>query len=386
MGPHGTKIVNMCVGKRMKVLFVMLQMEMGGSERLVHNLARSLDRSRFDPSIAWFHGERILPEFLDLHIPLYHVPKVSRVDWQAMRTIGDIIRENKIHVVNAHHFMPLVYSFYGSKIKSRAKLLYTEHSEWELKRLAWKWKKAGGYLLNHADGAIGVSSAVSKQIRSAFNTHNVTTILNGVDLTRLNTDDKEMLVKRALGIQKGDIVIGIVANLKKIKNHIFLLKTFYELAQDLKNVKLLLIGQGFQGDPDNSETEIRDFIDRNRLKDSVFLLGHRSDIPSILKLIDIFCLTSFKEGLPMSLIEAMAAGIPVVGSDVEGIRDVIIPNKNGFLVATGDITALKKTLFTLATDDRLRKTIGQEGRRLADKEYSLRRCVQQYETLFSAEK
>ncbi len=81
----------------------MMQMEMGGSERLVHNLAQSLDRARFSPSVAWFHGGRILPEFRDLNVPLFHVPKRKRVDFSTMRAIGRIIAENRIDIVNAHH-------------------------------------------------------------------------------------------------------------------------------------------------------------------------------------------------------------------------------------------------------------------------------------------
>jgi glycosyltransferase involved in cell wall biosynthesis len=98
-------------------------------------------------------------------------------------------------------------------------------------------------------------------------------------------------------------------------------------------------------DAENSEPEIRSYIKEKGLENDLLLLGYRSDIPEILSIMDIFCLTSFKEGMPLSLIEAMAAGLPVIGTDVEGIRDVIVQDRNGFLIDLDDISGMKNILF-----------------------------------------
>jgi glycosyltransferase involved in cell wall biosynthesis len=162
-------------------------------------------------------------------------------------------------------------------------------------------------------------------------------------------------------------------------------KAFAELRKIYNNVKLLLIGQGFEFDPENSEQEIREFVDNAGLKKEILFLGFRSDIPALLNLMDIFCLTSFKEGLPISLIEAMAAGLPVVGTDADGIRDVIVPNKNGFLVSLGDVMGLKVALLALLRDGQLRQKMREESRSLAMKTYSLDQCIAQYQDLFISE-
>src|SRR4030042_4253618 len=229
---------------KIKVLFVIMQMEMGGSERLVHNLALKIDRDVFNPSIAWFFGDRILKEFNDLNIPLYHIPKVRRIDLSAMRKLGDIVKDNDIHIVNAHHFMSLVYSFYGCKVKNHASLIYTEHSEWEIERIPLKWRIIGNYLLKHADGAIGVSPAVTTQIKNKFKIDNskTLTIRNGVDIGAFKRENGNQSLREEIGLGDNEKVIGTVANFRRIKNHIFLLKAFNELIKDYKNVKLLLIG------------------------------------------------------------------------------------------------------------------------------------------------
>ena len=362
----------------------MMQMEMGGSERLVHNLALKVDRTLFRPSIAWFFGDRVLREFKDLGIPLYHIPKLKRFDFSTMQKLGTIIRENNIHIINAHHFMSMVYSFYGCKIKNDTKLIYTEHSKWEIEQIPWKWRKIGSYLLKHSDGAVGINSEVTKLMKNAFKLFpsKAITIMNGVNLKSFASNNKNSKLRTELGIAKNVKIIGMIANLKKIKNHIFLLKAFAELVKEYKNVKLLLIGQGFDGDKENSEAEIQHFINNQGLKNSVMLLGYRSDISSLLEIMDIFCLTSFKEGLPISFIEAKAAGLPVVGTDVEGIRNVIIHDKNGYLVPVDDKKSLKNSLLTLLQNESLRDKMGRESRVLAIQTYSLNSCINQYQDLF----
>ena len=368
------------------VLFVILQTEMGGSERLVHTLVQSIDRSVFNPSLAWFFGDTPGKEFTDLDVPLFHVPKKKRIDFSAMKRLGDIVRDNNIHVVNAHHFMSLVYAFYGCKIANRRRLIYTEHSAWEIDEMTERWKIMGSFLLKHVDASVGVTPAVSLQIQSTFKTNEAKTLVieNGVDISRFSRSHDKAKMLASLGLREGEKVIGIVANFKKIKNHMYLLKAFNGLIKEYENVRLLLIGQGFKNDPENSETEIRSFIEKNGLDDKVTILGYRSDVPDLLSIMDIFCLTSFSEGLPISLIEAMAAGLPLVGTDVNGIKEVIIQNRNGILVNVNDIDEMKRALLTLLRDESLRNKMGNESRCLVESHYSLNGCVRQYENLFKS--
>ncbi len=370
--------------KKLNILFIMIQMEMGGAERLVYDLVRKIDRNLFSPSVAWFFGERALKEFKELDIPLYYIPKNKRMDISAIRKIGDVIGKNNIDIINAHHFMPLVYSFYGAKIKNRASLVYTEHSEWEIEHIPWKWKIIGHHVLKRSDAAVGVSSHVSNRIREKFKTAQAKTftILNGVSLGAPNNQNNNAAFRKDLGLAAEDKVIGVVANFRRVKNHIFLLKALSEIIEDFNNVKLLLIGQGFEFDPDNTEKDIRKFVNDRGLNNNVLMLGYRSDIPELLNIMNIFCLISIKEGLPISLIEAMSAGLPVIGSDVEGIRDVIIPNKNGFLVGLDDIDGLKKSLLTLLKNEMLCRKMGDESKSMTISTYSLDRCVVQYQQLF----
>ena len=370
--------------KSVNILFVMPQMGMGGSERLVHNLALKLDRCCFNISVAWLFGNEALQEFKNLEVPLHYVPKTKRVDFSAMQALQQIVKKNKIDVVNAQHFMPAFYSYYGCKVAAKKALIFTAHSRWEVEEMPFKWRVAGGYLLRRLDASIGVAPDVSSAIRSVFNTglNQTITIENGVD-TDLFAQEKDVEELRlSLGLTHRDIVIGIVANLKKVKNHLFLLRAFATVAEEFENVKLLLVGQGFAGEADNTESDLRLFVNNHHLARRVLFLGYRTDISQLLHVIDIFCLTSLREGLPISLIEAMAAGLPVIGTNVEGIRDVIAQNVDGILVELGDVLALKNALIGLIGDPERRVKLGRAGLAKAVQKYSLQRCVREYERLF----
>ena len=373
--------------RKINVLFIIVQIDiMGGSERLVFNLVRNLDRDRYNPSILWFDGDKKIEDFKQLNIPLFHVIKKRRFDFNTMRRIAEIIRDNGIDVINAHHFMSFIYSYYGSKILNSARLIYTEHSEWEVEDISWKWRKVGSYMMKRINAIVGVSQAVTALLEDRFDFQptKAITIENGVELRTVPDTSLRSNVRRRLGLAKDDIVIGIVANLKKVKNHIFLLRVFKELLPGCdRPVKLLIIGQGVKGDPDNTEPEIRAYVEENSLKESVLLLGYRPDVSDILTAMDIFCLTSHKEGLPIGLLEAMAAGLPVIGTEVDGIRDVIVDKRNGFLLEPENTAQAVERLRSLLESDKLRKEMGLESRKIAVEQYSLNKCIEQYQTLFN---
>ena len=371
---------------KVNVLFIIIQMNMmGGSERLVYNLISKLDRQVFNPSVAWFYGDKPLQEFLELGIPLFHVPKNGRFDFSPMRSLGEIIKKNQIAVVNAHHFFSMIYAFFGTKLRNRSSLIYTEHSEWEVQGISQKWRIIGRSLLKRIDHVVGVGPQVTEQLKNVFRLpeSKVSTIENGVALEEFRSCGQDLQeIRCSLNLKDGERVIGTVGNFRRVKNHIFLIKAFGELVKTLENVKLVLIGRGYSNDLENSELEVRDKIRELGIGDSVPFLGSRSDVSKLLGIMDVFCLTSFKEGLPISLIEAMAAGLPVVGTNVEGIRDVIRPDYNGLLVEPGDVEGLKNTLMDLLKHPDRRERLGRAARQTAEEKYSLDRCVAQYEKLF----
>jgi glycosyltransferase involved in cell wall biosynthesis len=371
----------------LKVLFLTIDIRIGGAERLVLELARRLDRGLFAPAVGWFVDEPPPREFKELQIPLFPLRKGPGFDWQAMKALAGIVREHRIDVINAHHFMSFVYSWYAARLASRTGLVYTEHSEADVFSAEGKWRAVGAGLLRGCDAVVGVSDRVSAALRSHFwlDSARVRTIENGVDLDRFaHACAHRADARQELQMPDDAFVIGHVANFRRNKNHLFLLRAFHTAFGDRPGVRLLLIGQGFPGDPENSEPEVRAFIRDHGLQHSVGVLGYRPDVARMLSAMDLFCLVSYKEGLPLSVVEAMATGLPVVVTDIDGLRDIVETEVNGLRVAPDDVAGLAKVLERLFSDRTLRHRLGDNGRQTARARYSFSRCLSQTQDLLAS--
>ncbi len=367
-------------------MFLMPVMGMGGSERLVHSLVQMLDRERFNPSVAWLCGKQPLEEFKKLNVPLFDLPKKRRIDLGLMRRLADVIDREGIDVVSAQHFMPAVYAFYGCNWVAKRALIFTAHSRWEIEDTPLKWRIAGGFLLRRMAAAVGVAPEVSEAIRKIFRTskQKTVTIENGVDTEMFAGEGHGESLRSELGLAEDELVIGTVGNLKEVKNQKFLLKAFAGIAHQYAKTKLLIVGRGFAGERDNVEQQLRSFVMEKGLSGRVVFAGYRTDVANLLGVMDVFCLTSVREGLPISLIEAMAARLPVVGTNVQGVREIVAPDKDGLLVELDNVAALRNALERLINEPHTRQRYGMAGREKVVNRYSLLRCVQAYEQLFLA--
>ncbi|MBN2284935.1 MAG: glycosyltransferase [Tissierellales bacterium] len=370
--------------KPKRVLFVLPELRQGGAERVVFNIVSKMDRDRFSPHIAWFHGDRFYPFDTIRDVPIFFVDKQPGLDFRAMQFLSDLIEREKIDLINPHHFMPLFYSFFGSKIGHRRKLVYTEHSVWEAERVVGFWKFITRLMLLGTNALVGVSPEITEYLKKKYRLRNnkTRTILNGVDTDYYKPGDRKGQLRFDLGYNASHILIGMVGNFRQIKNHQMLIKAFEKIVSFSPECRLLLIGQGFADDPENTEESIKKQIKESSLVDKVQLLGYRNDVQNILQILDIFCLTSLREGLPLSVVEAMATGLPVIGTDTDGIRVVIESGKDGLLVDINDESGLTDALILLLKDNDMRMEIGRAARKKAEKYYSLRMFADRYVELF----
>lgn len=373
--------------EKVNVLFVIPQVERGGTENLVLSLINGLNHNIFKSYLVYFHffgNFQFLNEFVEAGASVYQIPREKRLDFSTMLNIASIVKENNIHIVNAHHFVSFFYSYFGCKIGNQVKLIFTNHSCWEIENITWKSRLAGRLTLRNIDKVVGVTDEVTKRFIDTYhiNSSKTCTILNGVDLDKFSLVAIRAKIRHELEVGDKTIIIGVIANFRKVKNHIFLVKAIEKLIRLNKDVKVVFVGQSFKNDPESSIEEVHNFIKSSGLGNKIILMGYRTDTPELLSSFDIFCLTSLKEGLPISVIEAMAAGLPVVGTNVDGINEVVIPGKTGLLVNLGDVDGLATALYTLIENTDLRHKMGQAARQRAEKKYSLERCISEYEALF----
>ncbi|OGR15814.1 MAG: hypothetical protein A2X81_08235 [Desulfobacterales bacterium GWB2_56_26] len=370
--------------QKTRVLFVLPQLDAGGSERVVFDLARSLDPGKFEVFVAAFKAGVLVEPLRAICQDVFIIEKKQGLDISAMVKVANIVKKYGIDVVNAHHYMPCFYSFLGTKVHGK-KLIYTEHSVPEVENLANCFHgKVFHWMLYGMDGVVGVSKAITERFRGRYSRHTqkIHQIVNGVDIEKFRAKGTRESIRSTWRLTDDHFVVGTVANFRKVKNHVCLVRAAGRLKDTHPQLRLFFVGTGFAGDAENSEHQVRTLIHELGLQDRVILTGYRDNIPELLAAFDAFCLPSFSEGLPVSVLEAMAAGVLVIGSDVAGISEVVSHRKTGLLFPVDDDERLALLLKEQMADPRNSAILAANGLRFVDKDHSSKRWVQQYEDFF----
>jgi glycosyltransferase involved in cell wall biosynthesis len=233
------------------------------------------------------------------------------------------------------------------------------------------------FILSKSDAAVAISRQIEDYYREVVSLRKdkIYFINNGIDV-ELYRERNGNKLREELGIKKDEIVLGMVGNLRPEKNHKLLISAFTKVEKEVKNIHLVLAGRDFM------EGEIQRFAEATGVKERIHFLGERDDVPRLLGIFDIFCLSSLYEGMPLTLLEAMASGVPVIGSDVLGINEVITDNINGLLFPKNDEKKLAELIKRLLRDNDLRKRLIQEGKSFVEKYHNLDDRIKDYDKLF----
>lgn len=258
---------------------------------------------------------------------------------------------------------PVVHTFHGLPFEGQAQTL-TEQAfltaERALaRRTTWFFSQARG------DVARAVALGIARQ-------EDTTVIGNGVDLAKFAPDQVERsTLRRSLGIADDDIAILFVARLVREKGVLELADAARSFAADPR-IHFLIAGAPLASD----RTGVGGVLDNHPVVSALgsrwHRLGHRDDVPALLRAADVFVLPTYREGLPRSVIEAMASGLPVVTTDIPACRELVRPSETGTLVRARDATALAEALALLAADRAMRAAYGARGREIAHAEHDER--------------
>jgi glycosyltransferase involved in cell wall biosynthesis len=204
----------------------------------------------------------------------------------------------------------------------------------------------------------------------------VTFVANGKDVYSLEKTLKKMDAKKKLGFAPQEIILGCVARLYRFKGHEYLLKAMQKIAQETPNAKLVLVGDG------NMKERLLKLKNELGLDNSVFFMGERKDVPELLAAMDLFVFPSLREGMPGALMEAMAAGLPVVATDIDGNRELIENGKNGILVPPGDSEAFAEAVNTLLSDPGKMHGLAMSARNTIKEKFSIGLMVKKLDKIY----
>jgi glycosyltransferase involved in cell wall biosynthesis len=344
----------------------------GGAEKMLVNLVGELSKGEFHPIVCLRKEGWLNNQLQESGCETKIVPHNGYINSAWFRQLSKLIQAEEICVIHAHEF---AMNTYGSILSglTGVPVITTVHGKSYYHEM---WRRRFAYRLIARWSKM---VAVSEDIRTFLITQvgikedRVVTIHNGIDVKAYRDRSQG---ESAQQNGRTEYVIGAVGSLYPVKGHTYLLKALAIVLKSQPHVVCKIAGQGRL--LHQLQAEAADLGIANQ----VTFLGLRHDIPQILQSIDVFVLPSLSEGLPLSVLEAMAAGKAVIATDVGGISEVVQNERTGFVVPPKDPEALASRILQLMADQAVAKRLGRAGREQVKRDFSLSTMTKQYETLY----
>lgn len=371
---HGSRRGKGWRTERQRILWLIKGLARGGAERLVSVMAPRLQRSRYDVCVAYLlpEADAFVPDLRSSDVEVVCLDAGRSVEPGWPRRLRALLRDEPFDIVHTHSPMPAAVARVLSPRRTR--LVHTEHNMWDVYRASTFVANAVTYHRN--DVVFAVSDRVADSIERPWwsrmgRTPDVEVLLHGVDPdTAPRGPEARARARTALALAPDALVIGNVANFSPKKDQHGLVEAFAMVRSEVPGVTLLLIGMG------PLEEELRATVTSQGLDDAVRFLGSRDDVPALLPALDLFVLSSRYEGLPISLLEAMAAEVACVSTRVGGIPEALRDGVEGRLVPPSNAAALAAALTDLLKDSNKRAALATAGQRRVAAEFSIDGAVE----------
>lgn len=299
----------------------------------------------------------------------YVVTQLGRragVDYRAARRLARFCRKHDVDLIHAHQYTPFFYASFSRGLGGRMPVLFTEHGRHfpDLRRPRRVF--ANQFLLKRQDRVVAVGEQVKQALvdNEGIPASRIQVIYNGIDINAFRAEPKvREAVRRELGLEASETAVLQVARLNALKDHATAVRAMAQLKDD-PSIRLYLVGDG------EERGQIERMIAEANLSKSVTMLGLRTDVQRLMSAADMFLLTSVSEGIPLTLIEAMATSVPCVATNVGGIAEVVVDGETGLLSSPGDETSIAASIRTLARQEDTRRRLGIQGRARAERLFS----------------
>jgi glycosyltransferase involved in cell wall biosynthesis len=362
----------------MRILHINSARSFGGGERHTADLANALCRRGHEVFAAAPGGSPLVQELKRVPAEnVFELPLRNALDVQSAIELARRVREREIEIIHAHVARDYLLAALASR-RSDAPLILTRHLERPLKSLH-KWTLSG------VARVIAVSEAVERALlaQKIFPTEKVRRIPNGIDVERFERRARSFdtqRFRRLSGIQ-GRLVVGMAGELREHKGQEDFIRAAQRVARDVADVDFLIAGEDHSPRKEyraHLERLVRELELQNRLH----FTGWVEDVTAFLPALDLFVSPSRVEPFGLVMVEAMAAGLPVVATATGGALEIVKDGATGTLVPIGDWQALSAAVSSLLANEEERRRMGESGHRRALEYFSLERMVAETEALY----
>jgi glycosyltransferase involved in cell wall biosynthesis len=358
-----------------RVLQVVLQLSAGGTERLVIELVRRL-RERFPMAVCCLDepGEWA-PEITGLGVEVTALHRPPGFQIALARKLASVATRFDASVLHCHHYSPFVYGRLASLATRRTRVVFTEHGRLSDAPPSGKRRLANRFLTIGSPWLFAVSHDLRRHLVAEGFPARMSVIWNGIDPGPPPDERRRRSARRSIAVPEDASVIGTVARLDPVKDLGTLLEAFAEV-QRRSACRLVVIGDGAE------EASLRARARALQIEGSVLWLGQRGDVREILPAFDVYANSSISEGISLTLLEAMAAQLPVVATRVGGTPEVVLDGETGLLGPARSAGALAALVQRLVDDKPLAARFGLAGRHRVCEHFALDRMVERYAAVY----
>jgi len=366
---------------KINILHIYQNSNVGGIQQQILSIVRVYDKEKFNPIVCCFGPRMELGKEIEkagIDFVALNRKRYNKFSVGIIVDLYRVMKERNIHVLRTHKYRANLYGRIAGKLAGVPVIVASEHNIYRNEKEKRFLRRITNKILSIVtDKMVTVSDAIRKDILryDRFPPSKIMVLHNGVDTERFKPGTNYRDIRRQFAISKDDVVIGFVGRLVINKGLNYLIEAVALLKKSF-NVKLLIVGDG------SLMEELKKMAKNKGLEESVIFTGMRRDITDILSSIDIFVLSSIKEGFPNSLLEAMAMGKPIVATAIGGIPEIIQHGANGLLVQSADIEGLAAAIKTIIDNPLMAQRIGRAARDFIEKNYSIDATVRKWETLY----
>jgi len=359
------------------ILHLIDSLRRGGAELLLRDLAARQLELGHRVSVGYSTPGPLVRELEARGIRTIHLPRLARVDPILAWRIYRLARRARPDVLHTHLFKSDFHGRLAGRLAGVPVIVSTLHSSdpWAQNPvLGWLY----GQTARFADGLIAVSEEVRRYHRAQTGVppEKIRTIENGIALARFREDPAARAKFRGeFGLSPQETVLGVVGRLVPDKGmSVFLeaaaqVRAAAQVQRDRPEIRFLIAGEGPLREM--LETQARE----SSLEGQVIFCGFREDVPALMQAIDLLIFSSLREGLPLALLEGMAAGKPVIATAVGGIPGVVVDGETGVLIPPGEAGALARACLQVLQDPARMQEMGAAGKRRVEERHSLDRMV-----------
>jgi glycosyltransferase involved in cell wall biosynthesis len=359
----------------------------GGPDKTILLSAEQHDPARVEPVVVYIRDVRdrefsIGDKARGKGLTYYEVEERGKFDLRVLKGLQDIVLQHDINLIHGHDHKSDLFAYLLRRWLRRRRLtvVSTAHA-WVMLGLKGElYRRLDLSLMRQFDHLIAVSHATKDEMVAAgVRADLISVIHNGIDTDAWSPNRVTKTLRNELNIDGGGPVIGYVGRIMPEKDLQTWLRAAARVAKTYPLAQFVLVGEGKD---DGTLGQLKGLAAELGIAARTHFPGYRSDLLSVYAAFDLFVLSSRREGLPNSILEAMALGVPVVTTDVAGAKELVLDGQTGYVRSQGDVGGIADALIALLENESLRKRMSHAGRGRIEREFSFSTRMERIEALY----